>query len=230
MLGWCEKSAWFKGILSVLLSPHWLWGQIRGSSQTQVTGGSAVKKICDSEDFSVIWCLFFHMSCGPVISHSVAPPSAPVLIFNTGYHKSRHYRGTGRAESEVPAPRSSPGVPDLQVFVPGTCTRCWLSTRVFCSHLDPSTTSITLQPQCPLLQKPTGLRKFWKESKEKEERRETPSRLPSTAYSPVVIYNFVEACEAVVWFWDSCLQFFLKKRQEKKRKEKKFFFFFFFSV
>lgn len=160
------------------------------------------------------------MSCGPVISHSVAPPSAPVLIFNTGYHKSRHHRETGRAESGVPAPRSSPGVPDLRVFVPGTCTRCWLSTRVFCSHLDPSTTSI--QPQRPLLQKPTGLRKFWEESKEKEERRETPSRLPSTAYSPVVIYTFVEA----LWSTRVILRFlpaFKKKEEETKRKEKKSF-------
>lgn len=71
----------------------------------------------------------------PFFFSSWAPPSAPVLIFRPGLNHSRREFVERVPGSEVPAPRSTPGVSDFQVFVPGTCSlsHSCVSTRVFCS-------------------------------------------------------------------------------------------------
>lgn len=83
----------------------------------------------------------------------------------------------------MPAPRSTPGVLVFRVFVPGTCTLSWVSTRVFFSHLDPSTTRI--QSQCPVPQKsrPSYVKKRTQAKKGGKKRSTllaTSYRLPSS--------------------------------------------------
>lgn len=101
---------------------------------------------------------------------------------------------------EVPASCSTPGVPVFQVFVPGTCTLSWVSTRVFCSHLDLSTTSL----QSSVLQKPRPLLKFGKNARKerkKEEKDTFSATFPPSLLSPGLYVH--RGFEATVWFWDS---------------------------
>ncbi|KAK2849470.1 hypothetical protein Q5P01_009304 [Channa striata] len=117
----------------------------------------------------------FLISFTPVVTlTSQAPPfQVPVLIFKTSFFRLVKEFNRQR-QTEVQGLKSLLHAPPLvfllsRSFVPGTCTRSWVSTRLFCSHLDPSTTSVL--SSVPYY-KNRGLRKF---GKPKQERKKTPS-------------------------------------------------------
>lgn len=127
------------------------------------------------------------MSCGPVIGHTHmlchrgAPPSAPVLIFKRGFLQSKHSSGRELLGwLEAPAPRSTPGVPDLQVFVPrNLLSLLGVHQGFFCSHLDPSTTCKRSSVLSHWNPRPPPIRK----RKEKRRRLKKPKFFPITFHS-----------------------------------------------
>lgn len=128
------------------------------------------------------------MSCGLlIISLHVVPQCSSTLGSSPDFQDRLLTTSLDITEKAVQGLMSLLHAPPLvflisRSFVPGTCTRSWVSSRVFCSHLDPSTTSIL---SSVLSYRNHGLLESGKESKRrKEERRKTLFRHLSTVCSP----------------------------------------------
>lgn len=115
---------------------------------------------------------------------------------------------------EVPAPCSTPGVPAFQVFVPGTCTHSWVSTRFFFFFF-PACIWIPVRPAYSPVSCPTETTAS--SSLERKKKKHLPGS-SSNASSPPVVSPLVEAVK------QQCDSETLACSSKKKKKVWKLYF------